>query len=566
MSKRFALLIGNVRYQDGRLSAPVSGKTLTALADLLRDPQIGRFDDVFVQVNNTAVEVQLAIAEFFEVTTSPNDTILIYFAGHVLHHKGQPYLAQWDTFTESYLEATTMQPEYLMRRLAKAPARQKLMVLDVCASHMLADEDALPEDDEWLLAAFSAPNLVTMTAVQTQSSTAHSDFTNALIDGLQSGQARPNDDGVVTAQAWFDHAETAVPDPVRLQLRPEALAKRFIVAALSDEKLALLPPPPIAGDGETAVADDGEPDGRKKWAIVAVLLLLVLFVGGGGLFASGLIGQTAAPEMTTVPIAAITEEPTEAATATATETAVPSDTATPTQTATATKPGAKDEDETLSSVTPTMTQMPVVTNTVSPTGTIEATQTVTVSVTPLPVGVHVVRQRIFMRSGPAINFRIEEYLDQGTAVTVLGQTPSGEWFNIELADGRTGWVYSEMVESPADEAPEDIPEVVTMPAPVNEFYDFSAGETEDGLTVAVSHVYVGTVGENGTFTAKLLPETNLITTEYVNSDELGLGQFVVNFTKTGAGAYTSTAVEVCMVSAAGQEFFCDTFPVRIEWE
>lgn len=557
MSKRLALLIGNVRYQDDRLAAPVSGKDLTALADVLRDPKLGQFDDVFVQVNNTAVEVQLAIAEFFAESHSPHDTLLIYYAGQILHHQGQPYLAQWDTYTEENVQATIMQPEYLRRRLSMASARYKVFVLDCYFSKMLADGPELPEDDAWLIDAFSGNDLVTLmaaraTAVGEEPAMA-SPFTPALIDGLKKGGATGNEDGVVTANAWFDYAYSQSESSERhCSLTNETAAEKIIISAATENTLMAVP---LSG---TAAAGGA---GRKKWLVPALILLLIFIFIGGGLYAGGFIGQSAGVEPTSAgsEAAAAADQVTETPTSTATQTAEPTDTATATETAVPTKPGVKETATTTS--TPSITA----TDALTATAEITATAPITTTGTPLPVGVSVVRGRIFMRSGPAINFRIAAYLDQGTAVTVLGRTPSGDWLNVELADGRTGWVSSEMVESPADEALEDIPEVATIPAAVNEFYDFSAGDTEDGLTVAVSHVYIGSVGADAFFRAELLPQTDLVAIDYVNSRELGLGQFIINFSKTGEGAYTSTAVRVCMVSASGDEFFCDTFPARKEW-
>jgi hypothetical protein len=555
MSKRLALLIGNVRYQDGRLSAPVPGRELTALADVLRDPQFGQFDDVFVQVNNAAVAAQLAIAEFFEESSSPHDTLLIYFAGHILYHQNQPYLAQWDTFTEEYLEATTVQPEYLRRRLALAPARQKLLILDGCISNLLADGPPLPEDDDWLVEAFKGADFVTFTAVRPVSPDDEqpiaSHFTPALVNGLRQGLVPVNDDGQVTAAAWFAYAQSqANTAGQHCSLTNEAGAETVIVAAIPEKLRAVPPAVPVP---DTAVSE--EPAGRKKWLVLSLLTLLLLIVLGGGLYGAGFLEPTAGAEPTATTASAIvqaeTEEPTATPTTMPTSTAVPSDTPTPTETPVPTKPAVKVSSTATSLITPS-----------SQTPTASTSQPSDAS-TPLP-GVHIVRQRVFMRSGPAINFRITEYLDQGTVVTVLGQTPSGAWYNVALEDGRTGWVYSEMVES-SEESPEEIPEVATIPSPVNEFYDFSAGETDEGLTIAVSHVYVGTVGPNATFRAELLPETNLIAAEYETENELGLGQFIVNFSRVGEGAYTSTAVRLCMVSPAGEAFYCDTFPVRKEW-
>lgn len=150
-------------------------------------------------------------------------------------------------------------------------------------------------------------------------------------------------------------------------------------------------------------------------------------------------------------------------------------------------------------------------------------------------------------------------------MTVLGRTQSGEWYNVQLADGRSGWVFSQMVEPPADEDPNEIPIAATLPAPVDEFYNFMAQSTAEGLTITVDHVYVGTQGPEGTFTAELLPETSLIAPTYENGQALGLGQFVVRFARVGEGEYTSTAVRLCMVSTTGQAFFCETYAANKEW-
>lgn len=564
MSKRLALLIGNVRYQDERLAAPVSGKDLTALADVLRDPKLGQFDDVFVQVNNTAVEVQLAIAEFFAESHSPHDTLLIYYAGQILHHQGQPFLAQWDTFTEENVQATVMQPEYLRRRLSMTSARHKLFVLDCYISKMLADGPELPQDDTWLIDAFSGNDIVTLTAAR---ATAVADepaiaspFTPALIDGLKNGGAVGNEDGVVTANAWFDYAYSQAESSERhCSLTNEMAAAKIIIAAATENKLMAAPPVGAAAAGGA---------GRKKWILPALVALLLLIFIGGGLYAGGFIGQRASTEPTpdgTEAAVAAADVATETPTRTPTQTAEPTDTATATETAVPTKPGVKETATLAPTPSMTATSAVTVTNDLTATTEVTATAPVTTTGTPFPVGVSVVRERIFMRNGPAINFRIVAYLDKGTAVNILGRTPSGDWLNIELADGRTGWVASEMVDSPAAEALEDIAEVATIPAAVNEFYDFSAGDTEDGLTVAVSHVYIGSAGPDAFFRAELLPQTDLMAVDYVNGTELGLGQFIINFSKAGEGAYTSTAVRVCMVSAGGDEIFCDTFPARKEW-
>jgi uncharacterized protein YgiM (DUF1202 family) len=46
--------------------------------------------------------------------------------------------------------------------------------------------------------------------------------------------------------------------------------------------------------------------------------------------------------------------------------------------------------------------------------------------------------RLNVRSGPSTNYSSIHTLWQGNQVKVIGQ--SGDWYQIKLSDGRTGWV------------------------------------------------------------------------------------------------------------------------------
>lgn len=623
MSRRLALLIGNVYYQDGRLHAPVSGKTFTALADALESSAAG-FDEVFVSVNKPAVELQLAIAEFLEMSQAPDDVLLLYFAGHALYHQARPYLACADTFTASYLDATTIQADYVRRRFSLHPSRHKLVLLD-CSTSPLLGGDKLPQDDGWLGQAFQAGGVQVVAAARpyTPDAPPHSTLTPALVEAIRANQIRLDAAGLAAAVAWLsqiaappaaempaaeaespaaeaempvDEVETATGEAVvetpavvtetdtvmsaEAAADADAAADAEVVAlfeaAAATETATLDEKAPVAAAVETPAATaDGPPIGPEseavepammvrvgeatavppspprqfpKRAAAAALVILLLLLVAGGLSRRGFFSPTAvapAPTPTTAVVAAL---PTDAPTPSPTST-----TALPAATATATTTAATGQN-----AEATNTAVPAA---ASPSPTPSPTPVVTQS--PTPVAVQIVRQLVYMRSGPAINFRIVDYLTQGTAVTVLGRTESGEWYNVQLADGRIGWINSQMVAA-AGEAPE-IPLVGTIPAPADEFYNFVAQRTDDGLTITVGHVYAGTAGPEGTFLVRLLPETDLIQPTYENGRALGLGDFVVNFARTGEGAYTSTAVQLCMVSPAGVEFFCETFPLRREW-
>jgi hypothetical protein len=590
MSRRLALLIGNVHYQDGRLHAPVSGKTFTTLADALESPTIGGFDEVFVSVNKPAVEAQLAIAEFLEFSHAPDDVLLLYFAGHALYHQSRPYLACADTFTAGYLDATTIQADYVRRRFSLHPSRHKLLILDCSASAMLAG-DTLPTDEGWLGQAFQAVGVQVVAAAHPYlpASPYSSPLTPGFVEALRTGQARLNAPGLAGTAALLHEiaipsisaltamatpvveaeellTETAAPEgeplfaeavtdtptatdvPTEIKAAPPAATADTLPgpAPLSEESEVVEPAVMVRVDEKAAAAASAPPEQRnfRRYALVALVLLLLLLAAGGlaGRHVGWLTAVAPADTPTTAAVAHLpTDEPTPSPTRTAAPTIAPTSTAHSNPTATNTAVPA----------TPSPAPSPSPTRLITP--------------SPTPVEVQIERQLVFMRSGPAINFRIVAYLTQGTAVTVLGRTESGDWYNVQLADGRTGWIYSQMAAALAGSNLAEIPLVSTLPTPANEFYDFVVQPVDDGLTMSVGHVYVGTAGAEGTFQATLLPETEIIQPTYENGQALGLGDFVVHWARVAEGEYSSTAVQLCMLSSGGEPFFCQTFPLRRTW-
>ncbi len=82
MTGKFALLIGNSEYQDpslARLKAPDSD--VRALAEILKDPAIGGFDDAKPILSQSSKDVRVEIGDFF-AEKKRDDLLLLYFSGH----------------------------------------------------------------------------------------------------------------------------------------------------------------------------------------------------------------------------------------------------------------------------------------------------------------------------------------------------------------------------------------------------------------------------------------------------------------------------------------------------
>ena len=173
-------------YPDDRLNVTTSSQAIRTLVERLRDPENGRFDRVVPLLNQTALDLQLGIASFFEQEMEPGDLVLFYFAAHSLIHHQNVYLATTDTFTEEYLDATTVEIDFVRRRLNGSPAQQ-VVILD-CHFSRIGATDRHTDGFEMLAQALQAKNRAVLIAPER---------TSALLEGLQ-GAADSNQDGTIT--------------------------------------------------------------------------------------------------------------------------------------------------------------------------------------------------------------------------------------------------------------------------------------------------------------------------------------------------------------------------------
>src|SRR6266536_3764238 len=98
MSLKLALLIANSIYDDTTINRLVTPEVdVDALAMVLREPDIGGFDEVETLKNEPKHSIMMAIARFC-TGKKRDDLLLLYFFGHgVLDIRGRLYLPGKDT-------------------------------------------------------------------------------------------------------------------------------------------------------------------------------------------------------------------------------------------------------------------------------------------------------------------------------------------------------------------------------------------------------------------------------------------------------------------------------------
>jgi hypothetical protein len=218
--RRLALLIATSDYGDPalrKLRAP--GRDASELAVVLSDPQIGSFE-VQTLINAPSGEVQEKIGEFCADRRS-DDQLLIYLSCHgVLDDSGRLYYAATNTRRQREA-ATAVAATWLNERLDDCRARRQIIVLDCCHSGAFAgrakgDADLAlqqrfrPHSRGRVVLTASRSTEYSFEGGQVSGEGVQSVFTRAIVDGLRTGDADRDKDGLITVTDLYNYVSDKV--------------------------------------------------------------------------------------------------------------------------------------------------------------------------------------------------------------------------------------------------------------------------------------------------------------------------------------------------------------------
>lgn len=236
MGERIALVVANLHHRDEALARlPTAAANVDLLASLLNDPEIGNFDHVTVLVDETAETIQAHIRDFFRLRL-PYDLLLFYLIGPGLFDQaGELYFPTIDTQYEA-LAYTAVSATYIADWMDRSFSRRKMLFLDshfgrAAASELVGPESAavgvaFQGNGQWRTVV-SRSNEITyaLTAAGIAGEggdigeAAAASFTNAYINGLQTGEADLNGDTLIGLGELFEYIsdrlaqEAAAPEP-----------------------------------------------------------------------------------------------------------------------------------------------------------------------------------------------------------------------------------------------------------------------------------------------------------------------------------------------------------------
>jgi len=220
MEQKFALIVGNDQFEDSRLTRLVSpGSEACDLANILKDPEIGGFDEVTTLLNESEARVRRCIASLF-TRKEPDDLLLLYFSTHgLLDENGLLFLAARDT-QRDLLDATSVEAAFVTKMMNNSLSRRQVLILDCCHSGAFArGTKGVPGASVGTATAFEGNGFghVVLTATDSTqyawdgdkviggSNFLSSVFTRHLIEGLRTGAADEDDDGQITLDELYGY-------------------------------------------------------------------------------------------------------------------------------------------------------------------------------------------------------------------------------------------------------------------------------------------------------------------------------------------------------------------------
>ncbi len=225
--ERVALIVAVDNYDNpslSKLSAPMADAE--ALAGVLGDPALGGFT-VQTSKNETAADVSGRIEEFLS-ERKPDDLALIHFSCHGLKDdSGELYLAARNT-VPNRLASTAVDTALVHRLMSRSRGRRIVLLLDCCYGGAF-ERGVVPRGNPTIdvserfsgkvdggrgravITASTAMEYAFEGAVLTSDAEPKpSVFTSALVEGIRTGAADRDEDGLVSLGELYDFLYEAV--------------------------------------------------------------------------------------------------------------------------------------------------------------------------------------------------------------------------------------------------------------------------------------------------------------------------------------------------------------------
>jgi Caspase domain len=232
MSK-LALVVGVSDYEPGLTLLPGATRDINAMQRVLQHPDMGGFDDIQMLSNPEPLAMQEAIETLFSGRTK-DDLVLLFFSGHgVKDDNGRLHLATRitrKTLQGELIRATAVPASFVQDIMSNSRSKRQVVILDCCFSGAFA-EGWLAKDDgsvdvKTQMGGEGRAVLTSSTSTQysfEQEGSDLSTYTRYLVEGIETGAADLDGDGVVSIDELHEYAKGKVQEAAPA-MKPEIYA------------------------------------------------------------------------------------------------------------------------------------------------------------------------------------------------------------------------------------------------------------------------------------------------------------------------------------------------------
>lgn len=302
--RRSALIISTGKYRDNRLpDLRAPAQDAADLSAVLRDPEYGGFE-VRELLDKSKSDIEEALVHFLG-GRQPGETVVVYLSCHGLQEKwGELYFAAANTRIDA-IPATAVEARWLTDRLNECRARRQVIILDSCFSGAFigAKGNTGTGLEGWLNATDPGETYrdgqgrAVLTASRAAESSFEDDvattgqgpvrsvFSRALIEGLRTGDADADRDGLVSVLEAYDYACARVRasgERQNPQIMYRGEGRIYLVRSprgmQADPDRLLNDPQPLATAGTGAQEADPPSRARnstRRWLRFAAVLTIV---------------------------------------------------------------------------------------------------------------------------------------------------------------------------------------------------------------------------------------------------------------------------------------------------
>ena len=213
---KVALLIGVSEYEVGLAPLPAAVKDVVALERILKDSEMGDFDEVKILTNPEPQAMQYEVETLFS-GRSKDDFVLLFFSGHgIKDDSNNLYFATRITRKSAkgdLIRSTAVPARFVHEVMNNSRAKRQAIILDCCFSGAfdpsLQSKDDGSVDLQGQLGAEGRVVLTSSSSTQYSFEQQGSDlslYTRYLIEGIETGAGDRDEDGKISVRELHEYA------------------------------------------------------------------------------------------------------------------------------------------------------------------------------------------------------------------------------------------------------------------------------------------------------------------------------------------------------------------------